>query len=257
MIFIIVILLIVIATWWLIYRKYYGVERFQDDIRVKVINLQRNHQRLSDFYSKYDLELTCDVFSAVDGRQLDRQQLYENSVIGDNAIQSMQLVDAGYRRYHHSDMSSLGGVGCYLSHAQLWREMVNNDSSMYCIFEDDVIASIKLQDIQQRLVCLPSDWHIYVFGRPHTHLEYEEAGHSCAGKLIRLKTFYGLHAYIINKRGAQWLLEHGSLFPIQMQIDGKLSSLTDQLIVYMHPEHPLLETRNVPTDIQVHASNPI
>lgn len=224
-----------------------------------VINLKRRADRLRKFRSMSKYGQKCDVVEAVDGRRLNIQELLANGTLGHIGWKSILNTMNGIDKKHHYELCTLGAVGCYLSHYNAWKSILNEKLPYRYIFEDD--ANIKILDdsnylkqITERIDSLPNDWHIYVIGLPHTMLEFDESVDDDYPKnLKKIKRFCGLHAYVVSYRGAQFLLDQGMLFPIQQQIDSHLSELALDygLNVYIHTDLPLIPPIQDKTDIQV------
>ena len=129
--------------------------------------------------------------------------------------------------------------------------ITENDPEVQIIFEDDALVNrIEIEDIKERIKSLPDDWMIYLLGIG-LPLKYEIAGTD----LYKIKRFYGLHGYVINLKGANYLSD--KMFPIQQQLDSHLSELSMdyELKVYMHKytgEHAksLVKLYRSPSDIQ-------
>jgi GR25 family glycosyltransferase involved in LPS biosynthesis len=89
-------------------------------------------------------------FQAVDGRKLDIKKLRDDGII---TIRSYN--DLLNEREQRSGLSSLGAIGCTLSHYFLWKKCVNNNLKYIIIAENDVdlkkITEKELKDIGQIL----------------------------------------------------------------------------------------------------------
>ena len=124
-------------------------------------------------------------------------------------------------RYSHNNIGSWGAIGCYLSHVNLWKKLVNSDENMYLIFEDDVDINhnINLELINQDLKELNNiDWDFLFLG------SYDIFGtkYNNNNKFNKIKNIlYGLHSYIITKKGALKLLENA--LPLVDQLDSYIS----------------------------------
>jgi GR25 family glycosyltransferase involved in LPS biosynthesis len=131
-------------------------------------------------------------------------------------------------RRDHEDLNTAGGVGCYLSHVEIWKKVVTNPEPYAIIFEDDASIPANFIDIFttefEKINLLPSTpdmwtfsyaWNFYynVKGRALPHNQPENIRdnwilNSCPG---------GTGGYFITKEGAKKLLE--SAFPIDMHVD--------------------------------------
>lgn len=129
-------------------------------------------------------------------------------------------------RYVDSQFQSYGGLGCYLSHTELWRRLLSqSEHEVYIIYEDDCEAptAVQLDQIHQFLnetALMYPQWDLMFMGFvlvPHM-TEHEQVG---AGRFRVTSQLFGLHAYVIHKRGAAKLLQRA--FPIVHQLDSYIT----------------------------------
>lgn len=224
-----------------LYRKKYNIQK------IFVINLNRRKDRLKHFKSRYNFDIKLNRIEAVDGRDLNIDELFKNNTIGEYGYNSLKK----YRNFHH-ELTHNGSVGCYLSHYNIWKSIYDKDKNRnYIIFEDDTILNdMTLDDISKRIKKLPDDWDIYLLSSPHFVYEKEFIGKN----LYKGKRFFLMNAYVINKKGIEKIFNTNTIFPINQQIDSYLSELaTDRnLNIYVHDESfPYLEqSQQFNTDIQ-------
>ena len=219
---------------------------------IYVINLARRRDRMVKFGSNYDLETPYEIFDAVDGKNLSLEDLYKEGKIGNIGLKSILNVTAGEPRKYHHELTSLGAVGCTLSHINIWDKVSNsNDSNPTIIFEDDaLVTNIKLKDLDKRINSLPDDWDIYMIGKPHTMLETKKVN----SNLLKVNRFCGTHAYVISENGIKKLFDKKyKLYPINQQIDSYLSELSMDydFNIYMHSNKPMIIAADNTTDIQI------
>lgn len=230
------------------------VERFFQEtqrLRGVVINLKRNESRLKSFVDEYEInEVSYKVFNAVDGVALNKSFLIENNLLSPSVEASLAKTRAG-ELCDHWEVKTMGAVGCFLSHFLVWQmAFQENPSREIVVFEDDCVAK-KVNDLSYRLSDLPDDWHMYLFGFPHT--VYDDAPHPKKSNLRIVKKFCGLHAYVVSPAGLKKLLDSKSfLFPIHRQVDWVLSDMIQDLNfkVYVHDNKTLLTTRYLSSDVQ-------
>lgn len=243
-----VILMVTTCYIFLIYR----VSQDYSDYKACVINLVRRRDRLLDFRKHYTLAIDFDIVDAVDGKALDEELLVKNGILGSEGYQSIINSKQNIKKRYHYELGTIGAVGCSLSHVNVWKRMVDENINYMLVFEDDAwVMNVTMDEIVNRLTDLPEDWHMYMIGQPHSILE----GIPVLGKknLYKVTRFCGTHAYLINKKGAEWLLKNGRLFPIQQQIDAHLSELCWEhgFNVYIHLNVPLIGAFDKHSDIQV------
>jgi GR25 family glycosyltransferase involved in LPS biosynthesis len=104
---------------------------------VKVINLDRRPDRWQRFSSQLgvkelETKYKVDRFSAVDGKTLD--------VMNDDRISMRTKRNIKMRsRRTHEDIDTVGAIGCYLSHVQIWKEFLTTSASCVLVLEDDAL----------------------------------------------------------------------------------------------------------------------
>lgn len=211
-----------------------------------VINLDKNADRLHRFYdcySKSDLSaIKLDRFAGINGKQLDLKDYVTNEAYE----QILRAEQSGYRQRHYE--LTRGAVGCFLSHATLFKKLLQDDQhEFYLIFEDDAFVPPKVIDRLSYLVDHASDdWDILVFGVIREVL-------SDRGILFdKVKAWWGLFGYAINKRGAKKFLDEFQTHKIDKQIDSMMSMMIaeNKLNVYSSRIH-LISHNASGTDIQL------
>lgn len=129
---------------------------------------------------------------------------------------SMKFIKNGYRSTD-SDLS-IGAVGCYLSHLLLWRKLLNSDNNGFMIFEDDTLPNFTLDHFKKYSEYIPHDWDIILLGYITVFKKENINLH-----ISKVYSWWGLHAYIINKNKINTLLNEA--LPMNKQIDHWLSEL--------------------------------
>ena len=121
----------------------------------------------------------------------------------------------------HDQIPGLGGIGCYLSHAELWQQLLKepDDDTVYCIVEDDVKVRCNKDTLDTHLSQLPKDWEFVYLGyarelnmKPKSKTNGDTKYYKQIGDVT-----HGLQFYIINKSGAKKLLQQ--CLPITHQVD--------------------------------------
>ena len=175
-----------------------------------IINLDRRGDRMAVTVPKLSSFGFTDVerWPAIDARRMHRSEV-------DSLVRPEDRAPIwSNRRTKHSELS-IGAVGCYLSHVQIWASL---DRDHVVIFEDDTNPTLTADEVDAVLTDLPSDWDILFLGVWSQHHD-----RSKGLSVQRLKRFYGMHAYIINTRCVSSLLKIA--LPMRMQIDSWLSEL--------------------------------
>jgi GR25 family glycosyltransferase involved in LPS biosynthesis len=216
------------------------------NLNILLINLKRRPDRLVNFKNKYNLNIPFNVIEAVDGNNLNLEQLYSSNVVGHVGYNS---IIKGTRKYHYQ-MATMGAIGCYLSHIKLWKYIIDNHLEYTLVFEDDCSNNLKINDIYKRLKYIPNDWDILLLSSADSCYLKKKV----KKKLYKVNRFFLTHAYIIKYKTAKYLLNEENLFPIEQQIDSKLSDLSNKINIYVYDLKSYLQN-NSPTDIQIQDKN--
>ncbi len=195
------------------------------DVKMYCINLKHRRDRWNRFQiqpgfinlkSKYPFE----KFNAVVGKDLD--------VEGDSRVsnRTKRNIRDSMRR-DHEDLSTKGGVGCYLSHYSVWKQFLEKDSEKYCIvFEDDAIVppqfmktfEIYFKEFKRNDIA--DIWFLYSPNSLYTQKKGMPLEH-ISNDTINDYWSYGacstFACYLISKSAARTLVDNA--FPIEMHVD--------------------------------------
>lgn len=215
-------------------------------MKVFVINLDSRRDRLRifcDVYSKSSLMRypLLERHDAIDGKSLDLSLVLSPEY--KKRVDNIERI--GYREYHSE--CTRGGVGCYLSHITLYEKLILDTEDMYLILEDDTNPNIDIKKIDLLLKKIPKDWDIALLGhydifygsRENGDIIYQEDPINWNddiydNEIRTINHFWGFYAYIINKKGAQILIDDYKKNGILMQIDSRASllSMNKKLNIY-------------------------
>ncbi|MGA1563935.1 MAG: glycosyltransferase family 25 protein [Pontimonas sp.] len=212
---------------------------------VFVINLDRATTRLDRFKQSYrtcDISLRHDMirFPAVDGRRLTLPEHLTEKAL----LEVLRAERQGHRTKHYQ--LTRGGVGCYLSHVRLWQSVLDTDKDAALIFEDDSIIDPDIGDVIDGLA-VPDDTDLLLLGYFCNKCKNTTCG------VIRVTQFFGLHGYLITRRGIEKILAHPDVWQIGKQIDSWLSDLarTGYINVYATHRQHVVQDHTAPTQIQM------
>lgn len=215
--------------------------------RTYVINMDKDVERynkIASYYHNSDLsDLPLERYSAVVGKNVEPSDWLTDDAIND----FKQVLNNGYRTHHYQ--LTYGGIGCFLSHYNLAKQLLGEKKNVdaYIVFEDDTaIPRNLLSHIERNISELPEDWDYLMFYTIRAN------GEPVTNKLNKLKSFWGLNGYIINKKGARKLVEETNTNKIDGQIDSYLSRMIQQkkMNVYATKKH-LVKSNAQDTNIQV------
>jgi glycosyl transferase family 25 len=119
-------------------------------IPIYVISLARAEQRRVRVASEFDrVGLDYTIYEGIDG-QLSSQELLDD-------------FDAHAWTRNMGGPLSLGHLGCYKSHVQLWSQVASQDDAIVLICEDDVVFSSEFPDALAAALSMQHQWDIVRF----------------------------------------------------------------------------------------------
>lgn len=111
--------------------------------KIVMINLERRPDRLHKMESNFmEMGLQVEVLTAVDGKELTDAKLKELGV---------KFLD-GYADPYHNRPMTKGEIGCFLSHYQIWEEMVKRELNEVLILEDDLRFETYFKQQTERII---------------------------------------------------------------------------------------------------------
>jgi GR25 family glycosyltransferase involved in LPS biosynthesis len=128
-------------------------------------------------------------------------------------------------RRAHEELSTAGGVGCYLSHVKLWEKFFYESSAQaMLVFEDDVkLTGDSYKNLQSlfdnsNILKNPTAYDFCILS-PSSHPKYTTRipNYKDDANLDGLDSFTTLVAYIITRKGAEKILP--LVYPIESHID--------------------------------------
>ena len=218
------------------------------NIHSYIINLDKNENRFKGTNAQYESSdlngaIPLNRFSAINGKQL-----ILSDYLGDDIIREIEEVEENQARTYHHQLTK-GGVGCFLSHLALYRQLLEDKSyNAYLIMEDDIkiIPDIKTH-IDYSLKHIPNNWDIILYSWLRVGSQP-----TISNTIDKVDYFWGMQCYLINRRGAEKIIREVENQPIDGQIDSYLSRMSKQgkLNIYMYNKKIANENSNQ-TNIQI------
>jgi glycosyl transferase family 25 len=181
-----------------------------EDLPCVCISLARRSDRWDRFKEQPELRALPNLrrFDAVDGKKID---LTTDKRI--SAFTKKNIVTHS-RRSHH-ELDSIGGIGCALSHIEVWREFLDSGSPYMLVFEDDAIVYPGF--VSKVNEALPEDFDLVVLTRAYTsrNIIPSDSFDVATGFVLA-------HCYIISRRAAQ--IFYDEALPITGHIDLYMST---------------------------------
>ena len=214
-------------------------------LRLYVINMDKDkerYQKLLKHYKNSDLTtLPINRYEAIVGKKVPPE-----TWLSKDALTELQLIEKnGFRTHHHS--VTRGGLGCFLSHYNLAKQLVNDPSvNGYLIFEDDTtMLPTTYNQILTSLEEAPQDWDMLLF------YTIRAVGRSENESFNKLKSFWGMNCYILSKHGAKKFVDEVNETKIDGQVDCYLSRMIQQkkMNIYSTKTH-FVSSNSTDTNIQ-------
>ncbi len=192
------------------------------DIPAYCINLDRRQDRWEEFKSQPAAQqLKLQRASAVDGKTIEwRTDPRIGILIKYNIIEKT--------RRSHYEIKSIGAVGCYLSHVNLWKMMVRENIPILLVLEDDAklepqfVSKVNRAIRRSPIMRDRRKWDILMIQRKEQDCQVFpdiippvfDGSDPLAQKKYN---FWFTHCYVIQLETAKRLLER--CFPIEYHVD--------------------------------------
>lgn len=180
------------------------------------INLDHRPDRKNHFLeqikkSKYCAKSTS-RYRAVDGKNIDIDSIPSHIITnyGKKQVLSNKVNTLGY------DLTA-GGLGCALSHFNLYKECIDKNYNSILIFEDDINIDTNFDTILEQVCNL--DFNTFDLLYLGYHHDPNTSSHPSGLRKV-VNNIYGTFGYIITNRGANFLVN--KIFPLSIQIDSAI-----------------------------------
>jgi GR25 family glycosyltransferase involved in LPS biosynthesis len=155
-----------------------------------------------------------------------------------NSISQGQINDMTYPSVQYSiengqsndsEFDTSRQIGSYLSHAEIWKSLLDSQDESIIVMEDGIMPVDTSQNINRFLAeveFIDPDWEFVFLGfsKPYGNYRRDTRVGHMTQKVTDMT--YGTYAYLINKKGAKKLLDKA--FPIVDKLDGYISLMTSQ-----------------------------
>ncbi|CAB1443215.1 unnamed protein product [Pleuronectes platessa] len=194
---------------------------------VFMINLvKRSDRRERMLRTLYEQELSCKVVAAVDGKALNLLE-----------IESMGIkMLPGYKDPYHGRPLTKGELGCFLSHYNVWKEIVDRGLQTSLVIEDDLRFEVffkrRLQTLLQEVTTHKLDWDLIYIGRKRMQVAHSEKPVPNIHNLVEADYSYWTLGYLLSLQGAQKLLMAD---PLTKMLP------VDEFLPVMYDKHPVSE----------------
>ncbi|XP_041861443.1 procollagen galactosyltransferase 1 [Melanotaenia boesemani] len=209
--------------------KYLRVARKQPDKmgfdEVFMINLERQAGRKKRMLrSLYEQKIACKVFEAVDGNAMNATQIH---------TQGIHMLP-GYSDPYHGRPLTKGELGCFLSHYNIWKEIVEQGLQTSLVIEDDLRFEVffkrRLMNLMNEVEDEGLDWDLIYIGRKRMQVDYREKAVPNIRNLVEADYSYWTLGYMVSLQGAKKLLKAEPL---------KKVLPVDEFLPIMFNKHPV------------------
>lgn len=169
------------------------------DITAFCINLKHHPQKWEKSFKALSENGFKNIrrIEGVYGKELSQEYIEQNV-----SVYARFLLKNPEQRCSHDQLTTLGAIGCYLSHVMIWKTIVNENLENAFVFEDDLSFVKEFKNtIPHYLSNLNSNIDVFSFG-------YNNKDNN---------SFMGTQGYYITNDGAKKLLQYA--FPIESHID--------------------------------------
>ncbi|KAK7930154.1 hypothetical protein WMY93_006549 [Mugilogobius chulae] len=212
---------------------------------VFMINLvRRSDRRERMLRTLYEQELSCKVVEAVDGKALNTTD-----------IEAMGIkMLPGYKDPYHGRALTKGELGCFLSHFNIWKEIVERGLQTSLVLEDDLRFEVffkrRLQALLQEVTVHKLDWDLIYVGRKRMQIDHPERSVPNIHNLVEADYSYWTLGYMLSLQGAQKLLRAE---PLTKMLP------VDEFLPVMYNKHPVSEYMEPfePRDLHAYSAEPL
>ena len=185
--------------------------------------------------------------SAVKVKSLEDAQKYKN-LIDPKEYQTLLLNNKNKSRKYHHELTN-GAIGCFLSHVNIYKEIVKNNIPYALVVEDDLLLKDSKYDFWKKLknVNIPEDTDLFLFDAAIRDNNLKKG-------INKINFFYLTTFYLVTNKGATNILKN--IFPIKFQVDSQLSSLSfkNKIKIYAIKDN-IFSILNAPMGTQIQNLN--
>ncbi|XP_057565320.1 procollagen galactosyltransferase 1 isoform X2 [Hippopotamus amphibius kiboko] len=212
---------------------------------VFMINLKRRQDRRERMLrALQEQEIECRLVEAVDGKAMNTSQV---EALG------IQMLP-GYQDPYHGRPLTKGELGCFLSHYNIWKEVVDRGLQKSLVIEDDLRFEIffkrRLMNLMRDVEQEGLDWDLIYVGRKRMQVEHPEKAVPRVRNLVEADYSYWTLAYVISLQGAHKLL---AAQPLSKMLP------VDEFLPVMFDKHPVSEYKAhfSPRDLRAFSVEPL
>lgn len=211
---------------------------------IYMINLERRPDRKQKMDHSFDLlGIEYEWVKAVDGRT------FGDSHLADNGITMLPSFSEPY----HGRPLTYGEIGCFMSHYNIWRDVIEKKHESIIVFEDDIrfepYFREKVQQLRAEVEKLSLDWDLIFLGRKILH-NTNEPWVEGSSLLVDVDYTYWTLSYLLSQRGARKLVDAE---PLSKMVP------VDEYLPIMYDKHPNATWKEsfVKRDLKAYSVHPL
>ncbi|XP_072531356.1 procollagen galactosyltransferase 1 [Salminus brasiliensis] len=192
---------------------------------VFMINLQRRTDRRERMLRALrEQEIDCKIVAAVDGKAMNVSEI---SGLGIHML-------PGYSDPYHGRPLTKGELGCFLSHYNIWKEIVDRGLETSLVIEDDLRFEVffkrRLKNLLSEVQSEGLDWDLIYIGRKRMQVDRPEKAVPNIHNLVEADYSYWTLGYMMSLQGAKKLLNAD---PLSRMLP------VDEFLPIMFNKHPV------------------
>uniref|UniRef100_A0A8C0Y1G9 procollagen galactosyltransferase n=1 Tax=Cyprinus carpio carpio TaxID=630221 RepID=A0A8C0Y1G9_CYPCA len=142
-------------------------------------------------------EIDCKIIAAVDGKAMNVSEIH---AMGIHMLPS-------YSDPYHGRPLTRGELGCFLSHYNIWKEIVDRGLKTSLVLEDDLRFEIffkrRLQNLMSEVESEGLDWDLIYIGRKRMQVDRPEKAVPNIRNLVEADYSYWTLGYMMSLQGAK------------------------------------------------------
>lgn len=150
-------------------------------------------------------------------RQFEQQKIkvrFFDAIEPTGPLEEIENYDMARRCQTYGVPLTRGEVGCFLSHRQVWRELVESGDEAYCVMEDDIVLRDGIGTAVDELYATRSLWDmVRLMGLVRSRPKIPTAVLASGLKLMWMKRHPdGTQCYMITRHAAARMLDYTDRF---------------------------------------------
>uniref|UniRef100_A0A8C6TIT2 procollagen galactosyltransferase n=1 Tax=Neogobius melanostomus TaxID=47308 RepID=A0A8C6TIT2_9GOBI len=204
---------------------------------VFMINLKRRTDRRDRMLrTLHQQEIDFKLIAAVDGKAMNTSEIH---ALGIHML-------PGYNDPYHGRPLTKGELGCFLSHYNIWKEIVERGLQTSLVIEDDLRFEVffkrRLLNLMSEVEKEGLDWDLIYIGRKRMQIDHREKAVPNIHNLVEADYSYWTLGYMMSLQGARKLLRADPLSKM-LPVDEFLPIMFNKHPVSDYMEH--FETRDL------------